>query len=220
MAVVFKATWPSTGDPQGTSVLWRALNWKEFKDFTEKCGHLELTTFSPMSLYMEVYEKVVVAGPHPRAVTAGMATNVALHQLRNNPFSGDIDAVVHKLVEKRNWIKSNYLESCRAVVAATFHIPFETMDTWDADTLFERVVQAEHAVGVQWNPSDPRVAPPAPGAPLTTAQMIEQEKDPKRRSFLKAKERRRIADLEESGQSGQQSTAPQEPRDESFSWRR
>ena len=170
-----------------------------------------------MSLYMEVYEKVVLAGPHPRAVAAGIATNVALHQLRNNPFSGDIDAVVQKLVEKRNWIRSSYLEGCRAVVAATFHIPFETMDTWDADTLFERVAQAEHAVGVEWNPTDPRIAPAAPGAPLTQAQLIELERDPRKKSWLKAKERRRIADLEESGQKV---TEPQEPRDESFSWRR
>jgi hypothetical protein len=218
VATVYEAAWSSTLDPNGTRVLWRALTWKEFKTFSEKYGHIELTQIYPMGLYMEIYELLLVAGPHPSEVTAGIAANVALQQLQNNPYSGDIDAVVSKLVEKRNWIKSSYLEGCRAVVAATFHIPFETMDTWEPDTLFERFAQAEHAVGMQWNPADPRAA--VEPDKQSQSQSPQRPVSQRELAYRNAKERRARADREEQGLPGQTQGAPEVPRDESFSWRR
>jgi len=166
---IFRGTWSNHLDPNGTQVVWRALTWIEFKKISEEYGHIPLTQISPADLYQAVYAKILIAGPAPETVTAGIASNVALQQLQGNAFSSDIDSVKRKLNGKRAWIQNNYLEACRAVIAATFHTSFETMDQWDEDTLFERFAQAEYATGVQWNPASPRVKArkkgPAPQAP-------------------------------------------------------
>ena len=210
MATVFRATWPSFKSPGYVRVLWRALNWSEFRSVQARYGHLPMTLYSPMDLYMEVYEKIVLSGPRPEVVTAGIAAQVALHQLNNSPFSGNFDAVAHKLIEKRKWLSENYLESCRAIIAATFRVSFEEMDKWDAEQIFEKFVMAEYALGNQFNPADPRQLAAdaeakkrgargavAPGPPKSAREV----------AYMKAKARRQAADAAEVG-----TRTPAEPR--------
>lgn len=205
MATVYRAIWPSTRDPQGTLVLWRSLTWAEYKRALAQYGHIDLTESGPMDLYLWVYRAVVKVGPHPDEVTAGIAAYVGLHQLRGNPFSGDFNSVAGKLQEKRAWLANSYLDSARAVVAATFHVPFETMDTWDPDTFFERVAQAEHAIGAQFNPADPNAAQEKPqNAPR-------QPRSQQEALYLKAKARKERLEAEESKTSTEV---------EQFSWNR
>lgn len=217
MQKTFLAVWPSTRAPQGVRVLWRALRWKEFHSLLARYGHLDLTALSPMDLYLEVYEKLVISGPHPSEVTAGIAAFVARHQLENNAFSGAVEAVTGKLLEKRQWLGQNYLEGVRGVVSATFHIPFDVLDEWDPDQLFERLVQAEYAAGAQFNP----VLPPNPNQVRQQHAAPPQPRSAREMAYMRAKERRRVANLEEAGVDSNTTPIQEEPpATEEFTWRR
>lgn len=220
MAIFFQGTWATPNDANGVKAVWRALTWKEFRGLTQKYSHVNLSQTYPMELYMEIYELILVAGPHPSLATAGMVANVALQQIKNNPFA-DYKAMTEKLQQKRNWVASDFLQGVRAVISATFHIPFETMDSWDPETLFEKFALAEHAVGAQWNPADPRQIEIDARAAAEALARGPQRREPQSQrevAWLNAQRRTKQRDAEEAMASGQ--SAPQAPKDESFSWSR
>jgi hypothetical protein len=221
MATIYRAIWASAAVPGGISVTWRALNWSEFRQIKARYGHLELSLYSPMAMYYEIYKAVAISGPSADTVSAGIMAQIGLHQYNNNAFSGTLDAVAAKLVEKRNWLGANYLESCRALVAATFRIPFEAMDTWDSDQLFEKFVMAEYALGQQFNPVDPRQVAAEAEQAKRQGHAPRQPQSAREAAYLKARDRRLSVDKQESERFNQQQPSiPIPSGPEEFTWSR
>lgn len=171
----YLARWKS-----GVSVVWRGLTWAEYRQYTQR-----LTFESPMEVYIDLYRALLVEGPDITEAPAGVVDFIARSMLETNPFSGEYQYVKHALDARRN--VQDWLAHAKALVAGVFRYTFEEIDSWDADTFFDRVAKAEFLAGKRLDPEDPQViaaaaetakAPghPKPGPrqkkPLTQAQQL------------------------------------------------
>lgn len=178
MQTQYIAAWKS-----GTAVRWRGLTWSEFSQFTHR-----LTFESPIEVYLDLYRALLLEGPDPEYATAGSVEYVAKTMLETNPFGGKYEDVVHALHTKRG--VQTYLENAKALVAGIFRYTFEEIDTWDADTFFDRVAKAEFLAGKKLEPEDPAVIaaslkaakdpnrkpPPRPKKQMTDGQKLAWER--------------------------------------------
>jgi hypothetical protein len=174
----FSAYWPS-----GQAVRWRTLSWKEFDQFRRL---QQANPDSSMKVYLALYRAVVLEGPHSEDVTAGIVDYIGEFCLEQNPFNGRYEDLVSALEIKRASL--GYLGHARALVAGLFRYTFEEIDSWDADTFFERLTQAEFLAGRKIDPEDPNPAPipekasgktpptPPPKKALTAAQQLTLER--------------------------------------------
>lgn len=154
------ATWPSS-----TCVEWRGLTWAEYRRIQDSGG-------SDYSKWLEVYRLCVTAvqarrnvGPEPDKVGYGIIRWIGRHQLENNPFSGQLNTIQKSLQTGRARVQNSYLQQARAIVAAVFRCSFEEIDSWDAETFFDRVAQAEAVLSRPIEPVDPNVKSVKPGRP-------------------------------------------------------
>jgi len=160
------ATWPS-----GTRIVWRSLTWGEYRDVRSRQG-------PPAEKALQVYELCIIDGPRPDEIPAGIMMWLYQDTLEKSPFSGSFQAISGPLQWHREKISNTYLLCAQALVASVLRVPFEVMDTWDAETFFTRVAQAEFIAGVPLNPVDPStVVPDKVGSkrtkkPFTPAQEI------------------------------------------------
>ncbi len=174
MATEYIAAWKS-----GSGVRWRGLSWGEYRRFSER-----LAIESPIGVYIDLYRAVLIEGPMVEDAPAGIVEFVAKTMLETNPFNGQYKDIAHALQAKRS--AQNYLDHAKALVAGLFRYTFEEIDTWDADTFFDRVAKAEFLAGRPIDPIDPEEAareaqaartsqarpPQVPKKPLTDAQKL------------------------------------------------
>ncbi len=139
-------------DGSGIQVTWHPLSWQQFRRFQ---NHTELPA-------ADIYEACLVAGPPLERAPAGIVRWIALREMQSNPFSGAFEDIKRSLDRKRAEIQSSYLLSARAVIAGTFRYSFEEIDTWSAETFFERLAQAELLIKTPLEPADPKAVKPAP----------------------------------------------------------
>ena len=169
--MITRATWPD-----GISVVFRSLSWGEFRKVQSLQG-------SPAEKALEVYKCCLVEGPTVERIPAGIMMWVYQTEMTQSPFAGSFQALSVPLQEIRNTVTNNYLLCAQAMIASVFKIPFTEMDTWDSDTFFTRLAQAEFVSGVPLNPVDPSVPVDKKGRPmkklkkqLTTAQALAIDK--------------------------------------------
>ena len=159
MQTEYIAAWKS-----GIALRWRSLTWSEYRQFKQ-----QLTYSSPVEVYIDLYRAVLLEGPDVVDAPAGIVDFVGRSMLETNPFGGEYADIAHALAAKRSVM--SYLDTARALVAGLFHYSFEDIDTWDADTFFMRVAQAEFLAGRPLDPEDPAAA----------AAEAEAAKDPTKR---------------------------------------
>ena len=146
MQTQYIAAWKS-----GVAVRWRSLTWSEYRQFKQ-----QMTYGSPVEVYIDLYRAVLLEGPDLVDASAGIVDFVGRSMLETNPFGGEYLDIAHALNAKRS--SQTYLDTARALVAGLFHYSFEEIDTWDADTFFQRVAQAEFLAGRPIDPEDPAIA--------------------------------------------------------------
>jgi hypothetical protein len=171
--VVRFATWPS-----GTSVSWRSLTWGEYK-------RIQSLQACPAEKALEVYNLVMISGPDPAELLAGIMMWIYQNEMTNTPFTGEFTTISRPLAESREKVKS-FLYCAQAFVASVFKIPFEVIDTWDSETLLTRVAQAEFVSGVPLNPTNPNTSPEAAKKPkkeLTKTQQIAVDRKNESKSY-------------------------------------
>lgn len=137
------AVWPS-----GTRVVWRSLTWGEYRDLKSLQG-------VPAEKALEVYKLVLLDGPGPDKVPAGIMLWIGNHELEQTPFGGAFQILNKSLQEARAKVQTSYLLSAQAFISSVFKIPFGDMNAWDSDTFLQRLAQAEFVSGVPLNPVDP-----------------------------------------------------------------
>lgn len=137
----------------GFEAIWRNLTWAEYKQYKDKFENSQF--LEPMNLALEVYRLVLVEGPDPATVPAGIPAYVLKHQMLNNPFSGRYDDVANALVLSRKAVTGSYLESAKGMIAHALHYKPEEIDQWGPDKFFLRLAQAEIALGRTFDPVDP-----------------------------------------------------------------
>lgn len=173
-----RATWPG-----GISVTFRSLTWGEFRKAQSLLG-------PPAEKALEVYKLIVVDGPGVDRIPAGIMLWVYQTELTKSPFAGSFQALSLPLQKYREKVTGNYLLSAQAMIASVFKVPFLEMDSWDSDTFFTRLAQAEFVSGVPLNPVDPSAPVGKDGKPLrklkqslTGAQQlaVERKNDPTNR---------------------------------------
>lgn len=141
---IYEGVWPS-----GVRVRFRALTLAEHAKFS-----LDLRSgVPPVQVYLDLYEEVLVSGPVPDEVPAGIVVWIGRELLDRSCLSGEQQLIKQKLDQKRQAAR-NYLMAAKAFVAMVFHYKFEEMDSWDEDTLFERIALAELVLGRPLEPSD------------------------------------------------------------------
>jgi hypothetical protein len=131
-----------------------------------------------MSVAMDVYKTVLIDGPDPKFVPAGIPGYICKQQLLNNPFSGRYEDIAPAVELSRKVVSTNYLLSAKALIAATLNYKPEEIDNWDPNTFFLRLAQTEIACGRTFDPVNPRIlkdskgnpVPPSIKNPLTPAQ--------------------------------------------------
>ena len=158
MQTQYIAAWKS-----GVTIRWRGLSWSEFRKFTQ-----QMTIYSPLEVYIDLYRALLLDGPDVLDAPAGVVEYVGRTMLETNPFNGEYPNVKHALEAKR--ASQSYLDVARAVVAGIFRYTFEEIDTWDADTFFDRVAKAELIAGKPIEPEDP----------VAAAEAEQAAKDPNR----------------------------------------
>jgi hypothetical protein len=134
-------------------VKWRSLSWKEF-DYYQNL----LTYLPPAEVYCQVYKLVLIEGPkldgHPvHRATAGIVDWIARSLLEHNPFNGLYEDVKRAYDIKKKEL--NYLSEVKAIIASIFRYTFEEIESWDAETLYERIVAAEFVTGKSLEPPMP-----------------------------------------------------------------
>jgi hypothetical protein len=140
-----------------------------------------------MEVYIDLYRALVIEGPSAEFIKAGPVEFIGKSMLELNPFNGHYPDVKRVLEVKRAELGNSYLEGCKAILASLFHYTFEEIDTWDAETFFERVAKAEFVVNKPIEPQDPTPvvdknkgaapkAPPRPKRQLTPAQEMVMER--------------------------------------------
>lgn len=137
------AIWPS-----GTRVVWRSLNWGEYRKVRSFQG-------PPAERALELYKLTVTSGPAPDQLPAGIMMWMYQDEMENNPFSGTFRNLSRGLNQARLKVNSTYLISAQALIASVLRIPFEDMEKWDAETFLTRLAQAELISGSPFNPVDP-----------------------------------------------------------------
>jgi hypothetical protein len=168
------ATWPS-----GTRITWRSLTWGEYRDVRGAQG-------PPAEKALQVYTLCLLDGPGPDQVPAGIMMWLYQDSLEKSPFSGSFQSLSGPLQWHREKVTNTYLLCAQALIASVLRVPFEVMDTWDAETFFTRVAQAEFIAGVPLNPVDPtavaspqrdKVKPPKKAFTPAQQTAIERVKD-------------------------------------------
>lgn len=204
--------WDFPADTPPIVIVWRALNWKEYSQLRSTYDPA-----NPMETFIEVFKQVVEYCPWAdlEKVPAGIIEQVARQQMDDNPFSGTFKTIASAITYKRMQLYSSYLQMARAVVSATFRMPFEQLDEMDPDTFFLRLAQAEFINGSPLEPSNP-----------------EEEKDPKKKkqrpkkAMTMAQEmaRERVAEQRRTEQGVRPSNgsvnSPDGPNVETFDFRR
>jgi hypothetical protein len=129
------AVWKS-----GSYLKWRGISIREYAIYSRRLD------FEPeMTVYCDLYN--LVTDPEDRTsiedVTAGIVYFLGRTLLLESAFSGNINRVKQVLGTKRAQLAENYIESCKAVLAAMFKYTFEEIESWDESTFFDRLAKAE-----------------------------------------------------------------------------
>ncbi len=143
---LYDGLWPS-----GIRVRWRGLTLAEHEKFV---GYL-LSGMPAAQVHLEVYDAVLVSGPIPEEVPAGIVLWIGRQLLDQSALTGRLDLVKARLAQKRQLVQNSYLLAVKGYLSSLFHYRFEDMDSWDEDTFFERVAQAEFVLGRPLEPTDP-----------------------------------------------------------------
>src|SRR5271163_1921202 len=101
----------------GFVVVWRNLTWAEYKALKPRIDNSPFV--EPMDIAMDVYRLVLIEGPDPRFVPAGMAAFVFKHQTIDNPFNGKFKDIDLALTLSRNMVMGDYLLAARGIIAHT-----------------------------------------------------------------------------------------------------
>ena len=109
----------------------------------------------PMDKCLEVYKICLLEGPKPEKVGYGPIVWLANRELESNPFSGHYEPIVRILNEKRAKIAGSYLFAGSGLIASVLHVPFDTINSWDADEFFDHLAQAEFLSGRPLEPNAP-----------------------------------------------------------------
>jgi hypothetical protein len=160
--IQYVAGWKS-----GMAVSWRAISWAEYRQFAQSMEHK-----LPMEVYIDLYRAVLLDGPDITEAPAGIVEFVGKAMLERNPFGGSYDDIKNAVDAKRN--TQDFLENAKTLIAGLFRYTFEEIDTWDADTFFDRYAKAEFLSGKQLDP----VKMPTPEE---LAAAIEAKKHPQKR---------------------------------------
>lgn len=153
------ATWRD-----GFSVTWRNLTWNEYRHFKSRYDKSPFQ--EPMDIALDIYEAVLINGPDPKFVPAGIPGFICKQQLVNNPFSGRYEDIAIALDMSRQAVTGNYLLSAKALIASTLNYKPEEVDGWDAATFFLRLAQTEIASGRTFDPVNPKVLKDSNGKPV------------------------------------------------------
>jgi hypothetical protein len=136
----YQASWAS-----GRTIQFRLLTWKEYRYATS-------LTVTAAERDLWIYERVVIDGPATSDITAGVVRWLGQYLVDSSPFSETVDSVKKFRNLTQQWFESSYLEQARALIAGTFHVPFEAIDDWDHETFFKRLIAAEMLVGKRMEP--------------------------------------------------------------------
>jgi hypothetical protein len=179
VATQYIAAWKS-----GASVRWRGVSGSEYRQFTQNLSYQ-----SPLEVYIDLYRAVLLDGPDVEEAPAGIVEFIGKSMLETNPFSGRYDYIKFALDSSRQ--NQTYMEHGKALIAGLFRYTFEEIDSWDADTFFDRLAKAEFIAGKQLEPEDPKAAeaaaasaknprgqppPRRPKKPLTAGQQLALER--------------------------------------------
>jgi hypothetical protein len=168
----YQASWAS-----GQTVQFRLLSWKEFRYVTS----IDITA-AERNLW--IYERVRLRGPEIEDVPAGIVAWLGQYLVDQSPFSETVETVKKFRYLALQWFESSYLEQARALIAGTFHIPFDEIEEWDHETFFQRLVAAEMLVGKRMDPvtaEERNAAPAADGRSRKEQQKADYRKEMKDR---------------------------------------
>jgi len=143
MAILWEARWPS-----GARVCWRPVTLGQYQRYRARLEAGEHRAI----VYFDLYQELVVRGPAPEHVPAGIVFWIGRREIEENPFSCRIDLVRKALSAHRERVSKNYLLACQAILASVFRCSFEEMSRWTSETFFERVAQAELVLGKTLDP--------------------------------------------------------------------
>lgn len=142
----YEGAWSS-----GVTVRWRALTLGEFQQFRSRL----LAGVPRAVVFLDLYRELVLDGPVPEALPAGILLWLGEWVMEKSPFSCQRQLVEQTLEEKRAEVRNSYLLSVQAILAGVFRCRFEEMGAWDADRFFQRVAQAELVLGRPLGVEDP-----------------------------------------------------------------
>lgn len=138
----------------GFEVVWRNLTWSEYKKFAPR---YENSPFAePIDVALDIYKQVLIEGPDPAFVPAGIPAYICKQQMINNPFSGRYEDVANAVELSRRAVVGDYLQSAKALIANALHYKLEEIDQWDPNKFFLRLAQAEIALGRTFDPVKPK----------------------------------------------------------------
>jgi hypothetical protein len=151
----YRASWSN-----GTVVRWRDLTWGEYQRLrpAKEVIYPKGSGLIDARWAQEIYKTCLIAGPDPSLVMAGIAQQIAIQQVQNNPFAGDYDSVSKAVEYARQKVNSNYLMAAKARICAAFHYTMEEMDNWTADDFFTKLAQSEIILG-SLDVKDPNAKP-------------------------------------------------------------
>lgn len=148
----------------GFQVTWRNLTLAEYRVF--KSAFDKAPFVEPMEVALAIYKTVMVDGPDPRYVPAGIPAFICKQQMMNNPFSGAFEDIDSALKLARTAVRGNYLMAAKAMIAGALHYRLEEIDQWDPNTFFIRLAQAELIFGRPLDPDDPNAPVDSKGRAL------------------------------------------------------
>ena len=138
----------------GFEVVWRNLSWSEYKQFQSRFDNSPF--IEPIGIALDIYKLVLIEGPDPAFVPAGIPAYICKHQMLNNPFSGRYEDVATALELSRRAVTGDYLQSAKALIASALHYRLEEIDQWDPNKFFIRLAQTEIALGRPFDPVNPK----------------------------------------------------------------
>lgn len=181
MPAHYQASWAS-----GQTIQFRLLTWKEYRYATALA-----VTEAERDLWL--YERVLVRGPKPEDVPAGIVFWLGQYLIDGSPFSETVESVKKFRQLTQQWFENSYLEQARAIISATFHVPFEAIDDWDHETFFQRLIAAEMLIGKRMEPVSPDAGErPAQDAAAERHRQREAQKQAVRKDMRERVERRRV----------------------------
>lgn len=152
MITCYQAIWPD-----GYHVVWRNLTWKEYNQLKPEWDRRIFA--DPISVYLEVYRLCKVRGPEIGVIAAGIVNWIGKHQMIGNPFNGEFQTITKAIQIARLEVSNTFLLGAQAIIASAFKISLEEMDTWDSETFFRRLAQAEIVMGRAVEPGNPAEDP-------------------------------------------------------------